>query len=156
MNGGQHVSFLSQFAPAFAALACWAVVLLLVWLVFFRLRPLHFLWLAAGYQMWCIFFGLLFITAGPDPILHRAETVIALRNTEILGAICVLIWVGMMIRSAVTLSWPKALTLLVIVMAAGFVSGCAPLRDGRWNFRDYRPICVRYIDPCERPHFGDL
>jgi hypothetical protein len=100
---GQHVTVLALASPGLAALACLASVYLLVWLVYFGLASRMALLLAGAGLNWCVFFSLLFITAGPAPLLDRGEITPAVRYAEISGALFLLAWVVVKVRASISL-----------------------------------------------------
>lgn len=102
---GTHTTWLAQLAPALAAVACLTTAYVIVWMIFFRQRQTWFLFLVASYMFWCIFFSLLYITAGPNPAIEREHAVVPIRNAEISGAITLLIWAAMMVRSFMRSVW---------------------------------------------------
>lgn len=50
----------------------------------------------------------------------------------------------------------KLLLFVLLVVSLYLTVSCTPVDDARWNWRDYQPTCVRYIDPCETVHVGVL
>lgn len=102
---GTHTSWLAQIAPAFAAIACLATAYVIVWMIFFKQRPTWFLLLVTSYMFWCIFFSLLYISAGPNPAIDRINAVVPIRNAEFAGAFSLLAWATMMVRAFVRSTW---------------------------------------------------
>lgn len=93
-----HNTYLAQVAPLSGALATFVAAHLILFLVTFERRSVQFLLLVLGYLCWCLFFSLLFISSGPAPYLSRPVMVPAIRWSELLGSIGVLLWASLVIR----------------------------------------------------------
>lgn len=85
-----------------APLICSLVTFAAAWLFFMswriRLRPWWVLVAMFGWLSWTIYFALLAISAGPAPMLKRADIASMVRWAELIGGVLIAVWLVFWIR----------------------------------------------------------
>ena len=96
---------LAYEAPLISALVTFAAA----WLFFMswrlRLRPWWVLVAMFGWLSWTIFFALLAISAGPAPMLKRADITSMIRWAELIGGVLIAVWLIFWTRQGIRYPW---------------------------------------------------
>jgi hypothetical protein len=92
-------------APFVCALVTFAAALLFFFSWRIGSRPWWILVAVGGWLSWTIYFALLAITAGPAPMITRAEITPMVRWAELLGAVLIAVWLFFWFRRGVRGTW---------------------------------------------------
>lgn len=87
-----HTSLLAFESPAIASVASLVFAILIVYAYLLRLRRWWVLLQAAGWAGFCVYFGLLAVSAGAEPLLGRAEIVLYVRFVLLLTYMAFAAW----------------------------------------------------------------
>jgi hypothetical protein len=92
---------LSFEAPLVCSLTTFAAALLFFFSWRIARRPWWVLMAVFGWLSWTIFFALLAITAGPAPMIERADITAMVRWAEMLGGVLIAVWLWFWFRHGI-------------------------------------------------------
>lgn len=87
-----HTSTLAFESPAIASIASLVFGTLVVYAYLLHLRAWWVLFQALGWYGFTVYFGLLAISAGADPLLGRAEIVLTIRFVLLITYMAFAVW----------------------------------------------------------------
>ena len=91
--------------PLFCSLVTFAAAWLFCMSWRIKLRPWWVLVAMFGWLSWTIYFALLAISAGPAPVLNRADIAFMIHLAEVLGALLIAIWLVFWGRQGLRYPW---------------------------------------------------
>lgn len=94
---------LAYEAPLVCALTCFAAALLFAYSWAIRSRAPYVLVGVMGWLAWTVYFSLLAISAGPAPMIKRADMVDMVRAAELLGGLLLAVWLVCWVRFGIRL-----------------------------------------------------
>ena len=120
-----HVSALALESPTIASVVSLCLAIIIAFAVAIGYRPRSVLLLAGGFVGLCIYFGMLAASAGPAPIISRADMAFwiryALLVTYTLFVTWAILFVGEMVRYGRRTVIGRTVLLVVLVL---LLSGC--------------------------------
>ncbi len=87
-----HQGYLAFEAPIICALTSFAAAQIYVYAWWLGVRPWPILIGALGWLIWAIYFAMLAVSAGPDPMIVRGNAMINIRIAELAGGLVLAAW----------------------------------------------------------------
>ena len=102
-----HPSSLGFYANMSAAVAYFGLTMLFIFVWWVRLRPWFTLIGAGWLALLCLYFSMLAISAGPDPIIDRAALVYPIRYTNLAATSLATLWALAWMAQITGILWPR-------------------------------------------------
>jgi len=102
-----HPSALALFVNTAAAVAYFGLTMLFIFVWWVRLRP-WFTLLGAGWlAMLCLYFSMLAISSGPDPVVERAALALPIRLSNAAATSMATLWALAWMAQITGILWPR-------------------------------------------------
>ena len=102
-----HPSALALFVNTAAAVAYFGLTMLFIFVWWVRLRP-WFTLLGAGWlAMLCLYFSMLAISSGPDPVVERAALALPIRLSNAAATSLATLWALAWMAQITGILWPR-------------------------------------------------